>query len=296
MEVIKSCPICNNPEYSHFISCKDYTVSRETFSIVRCDKCGFLFTNPRPDISHIGEYYKSEDYVSHSNTSKGLINKLYKGVRKYTLGRKLKLINSLSAKGIVLDIGCGTGEFLYTCKSAGWRTLGVEPDAGARKFGAENYGLDVKEESSLSTLPSGNYDIITMWHVLEHVYNLKDRVNELKRLLKESGRIIVAVPNSSSLDASYYKESWAAYDVPRHLYHFRPQDIERLFGDSGMKVEKVMPMKFDSYYVSMLSEKYTSGKPNLIKALLKGFASNRSASSDERSYSSQIYIIKKVNS
>jgi SAM-dependent methyltransferase len=294
MVTLTTCPICSSTKTQHFLDCKDYTVSRETFSIVSCSSCGFQFTNPRPDLAKIGTYYKSEEYVSHSNTSKGLINKLYKIIRNYTLSRKLKLVSSFSAGRIILDVGCGTGQFLDACKRAGWNVRGIEPDIDAREYGINHYGLDVKAEQELAQLSDASFDIITMWHVLEHVYNLQDRVKELKRLIKKDGVIIIAVPNCSSHDAIYYKESWAAYDLPRHLYHFKPNDIETLFGNLGMSVELVLPMKFDSYYVSLLSEKYLTGQFNYIKAFYRGFKSNRLAKVDGRTYSSQIYIIKLI--
>ncbi len=293
MEKLEACPICGCNKTKHFIDCIDHTVSRETYSIVRCEQCGFLFTNPRPDKEKIGQYYKSEEYISHSNSSKGIINKLYQEVRKYTLGSKFRLVSSLTKGTRILDIGCGTGEFLNTCKKAGWTCIGIEPDQGARQYGLNNYGLDVKEECAISTLESASFDIITMWHVLEHVYDLKERVAELDRLVKPEGTILIAVPNSSSSDALHYKEAWAAYDVPRHLYHFQPKDIELLFKGFGLNVVRILPMKFDSFYVSMLSEKYQSGKTNLLKALWRGFSSNMSARSNGQTYSSQIYVIKK---
>jgi len=293
MVTIDSCPICLNSEFIHFLDCKDFTVSRETFTIVKCKHCNFLFTNPKPEANKIGAYYKSEDYISHSNTSKGLINKIYKLARKYTLNRKLRLVNSFAVGKNILDIGCGTGEFLDICKRNGWLTKGIEPDEEARNLGISQYGLQVNPESALAEHQTGSFNVISMWHVLEHVYDLRERVKELKRLLSQDGTILIAVPNCSSADASFYKEAWAAYDLPRHLYHFQPMDIQRLFEDLGMKVVKMLPMKLDAYYVSMLSEKYLTGHPNIMKALFHGFSSNRAASRNPGTYSSQIYLIQK---
>jgi 2-polyprenyl-3-methyl-5-hydroxy-6-metoxy-1,4-benzoquinol methylase len=273
--------------------CKDYTVSRETFSIVECCSCGFRFTNPRPEENKLGDYYKSEDYVSHSNTSKGLINNLYQRVRKHTIKGKLKLIGSYSKRGSVLDVGCGTGEFLHTCKVDGWEVMGIEPSEDAREMAIKNYALDVRKEESILSLEKESFDIITLWHVLEHVPHLQERVGELMRLLKSDGTIFIAVPNCASSDAKHYGEYWSAYDVPRHLYHFRPEDIKHLFQDRGMRVERVLPMKFDSFYVSMLSEKYMSGSTNPIKSFFNGLTSNLRAMSSGETYSSQIYVIRK---
>lgn len=293
MEKLDLCPICNSTQFSPFLACVDNTVSRETFQIVQCNSCGFKFTNPRPDESELGKYYHSEDYVSHSNTKKGFINSTYQSVRKYTLLKKLQLISKHYKTGKILDIGCGTGEFLNTCKNARWETLGIEPDEGARKMAINNYGLDVKGEEELERIPNESFDIISMWHVLEHVPKLNERVEELKRLIKPNGIIIIAVPNCNSLDAKTYKEHWAAYDVPRHLYHFTPKDIEALFHKHGMQTFKTLPMIFDSFYVSMLSERIKSGKTNIIRSTWNGLRSNLSATASGKTYSSQIYLIRK---
>jgi 2-polyprenyl-3-methyl-5-hydroxy-6-metoxy-1,4-benzoquinol methylase len=293
MENLTACPICGNQSFKSYMECKDFTVSRETFAVVSCESCGFRFTNPRPESEKLGRYYVSEDYVSHSNSSKGIINWVYQKVRKITLRRKLCLIESFYSKGRILDIGCGTGEFLNECKLAGWDPIGIEPSPDAKKYAAETYGLNVLTEEGLTQIEKESIDIITMWHVLEHVPNLRKRVLEMKKLIKPGGTILIAVPNCGSFDSKHYGEFWAAYDVPRHLYHFQPNDIKRLFGECGMQVLEILPMKFDAYYVSMLSEKYLHGNTRLIPALVIGMKSNWKASlSGESTYSSQIYIIK----
>jgi 2-polyprenyl-3-methyl-5-hydroxy-6-metoxy-1,4-benzoquinol methylase len=293
MQNLSNCPICSASSFSSFLECKDNTVSRETFQIVQCDSCGFKFTNPRPEEDQLGKYYKSEEYVSHSNTAKGFINSTYQSVRKYTLLKKLQLISKYYKTGRILDIGCGTGEFLNTCKNAKWETIGIEPDDDAREMARKNYGLDVRNEKELNNLTNGSFDIISMWHVLEHVPKLNERVEELKRLIKQNGIIIIAVPNCNSQDAKTYKAEWAAYDLPRHLYHFTPKDIETLFKNHGMKVFRILPMIFDSFYVSMLSEKIKTGNTNIIRSLWNGFRSNVAALKSGKTYSSQIYLIRK---
>lgn len=293
MEKLNQCPICESTKTKPFLSCVDHTVSRETFTIVQCESCDFKFTNPRPEESDLGRYYKSEDYVSHSNTKKGFINSTYQTVRKYTLLKKLELISKYFKTGTILDIGCGTGEFLNTCKLAKWKTIGIEPDKDAREMAIKNFGLDVRGEDELKNLPDASFEIISMWHVLEHVPRLNERVAELKRLVKPNGMIIIAVPNCNSLDAKIYKEHWAAYDVPRHLYHFTPRDMDSLFVKEGLKVVRILPMIFDSFYVSMLSEKIKTGKTNIIRSTWNGFRSNVSAIKTGKTYSSQIYLIRK---
>ena len=293
METLSNCPICNSPEAMPFLSCADNTVSRETFAIEQCNSCGFKYTNPRPDENKLGDYYKSENYVSHSNTKKGFINSAYQLVRKYTLIKKLQLISHYHKTGKILDIGCGTGEFLKLFKDAKWQTAGIEPDPDALKMAVKNYDLDIKQEVEIKNLETASFDIITMWHVLEHVPKLNERIEDLKRLIKPNGIIVIAVPNCTSLDAKIYKEHWAAYDLPRHLYHFSPKDIDTIFKNHDLKVFRVLPMIFDSFYVSMLSEKYKKGKLNIIRALWNGFRSNIAAIKTGETYSSQIYLIRK---
>ncbi len=294
METLTNCPVCNMTKTSFFLACQDYTVSRETFQIVECNSCGFKFTNPRPENDKLGNYYKSEAYISHSNTKKGGVNSVYQLVRKYTLLKKLQLISRYYKTGKILDIGCGTGEFLNVCKNAKWDVIGIEPDLDAKKMAIENYGLNVKEESEIKNLESESFDIISMWHVLEHVPQLNERIEELKRLIKKNGIILIAVPNCTSLDASIYSEHWAAYDLPRHLYHFSPEDIESVFKNHNLEVFKILPMIFDSFYVSILSEKYQFGRINIIRAIWNGFRSNFSALKSGKKYSSQIYLIRRM--
>jgi ubiquinone/menaquinone biosynthesis C-methylase UbiE len=289
MDQLEHCPICNHNSFTPFLVCKDHTVSQGAFHITECRECGFRFTNPRPSAEEIGSYYKAEAYVSHTDSKKGFINSIYHKVRKKTLKQKLKLVTSFAKEQNLLDIGCGTGAFLNECKTNNWKTLGLEPDPDARQMAISNYDLDARPIEELSKLPANSVDVITMWHVLEHVLYLKDDVKQFQRVLKTDGTLIIAVPNCSSQDAATYGALWAAYDVPRHLYHFVPGDMDRLFGDIGMKVVKTLPMKYDAYYVSMLSEKHRGG--NLARAFWNGWRSNMAASDSRNDYSSQIYVL-----
>jgi 2-polyprenyl-3-methyl-5-hydroxy-6-metoxy-1,4-benzoquinol methylase len=293
MERISKCPVCEKEEFGLFLNCLDYTVSRETFSIVQCNSCNFKFTNPRPETSILGNYYNSDDYISHSNTSKGFVNTAYQTIRKYTLLKKLQLISKFYKTGNLLDIGCGTGEFLNTCKNAKWKTVGIEPDNKTREIASQKYSLEIYPENQLKDFKNESFEIITMWHVLEHVPLLNERIEELKRLIKPNGIIIIAVPNCNSKDAQIYKEHWAAYDVPRHLYHFTPHTLEHIFKKHGLKLFNTLPMIFDSFYVSMLSEKIKTGKTNIICSMWNGLRSNLNAIKTGKTYSSQIYLIKK---
>lgn len=296
MESLKACPICGAPDQRHIRDCVDHTVSRETFSIVECGKCSFQFTNPRPGPSEIGRYYESEEYISHSGKTRGIIGKAYRWVRSITLKNKLQLVLGATKKTSkeirLLDIGCGTGEFLWHCKGAGLAVLGLEPSDKARRFAKEQYELGVFPEEGIKELEPSTFDVITMWHVLEHVHNLKGRVEEVYALLKVGGLVIVAVPNRDSYDAKHYGSDWAAYDLPRHLYHFTRSDIVQLFEPYSFSLLETIPMKFDSYYVSMLSDKHR-GRGNIIGSTWNGFISNMKASTGKGTWSSQIYILRK---
>lgn len=284
--------MCGSNRFEPFLICKDYTVSKEDFKIVSCTACGFKFTNPRP--ADLGRYYKSEDYVSHTNTKKGIVNRLYHLVRNYTLGKKLSLVSGFVSRGTIIDYGCGTGMFLAVCKGAGWNTFGMEPDEDARQI-ASGQGLTVAQDKSAleSLLPDQFVNAITLWHVLEHVTDMDQTLSFFKNKLSANGVLIIAVPNYTSYDARYYKEFWAAYDVPRHLHHFSKSTIEQLLSPYGFSLVQTKPMKFDSFYVSMLSEKYKTGSVKLFKAFLKGLQSNFKAK-EAFGYSSVIYIFKKA--
>ena len=263
------CPVCGSSSINPVLSVNDYTVSGKNFSIWQCTDCSLRFTQDVPDMNTIGDYYKSEDYISHTNTSKGLINRLYKITRKKTLRQKRKLVCKETGKkqGSLLDVGSGTGAFVKEMKQNGWQVIGLEPDAEARKIAKETFNCELKNTDELFHLPANSFDAITLWHVLEHVHDLHKYLEQLKKLLQPSGRLIVAVPNYTSFDASTYKEDWAAYDVPRHLYHFSPVSMKLLIEKAGMKISGYRPMWFDSFYVSLLSSKYkNAGLPPFADA------------------------------
>ena len=292
MLTLQQCLVCGSSHFDPFLTCKDYTVSQETFNIVSCKDCGFKFTNPRPENSVLGNYYKAESYVSHTNSKKGIVNKLYHAVRNYTLKSKIKMVSGFVSRGTILDYGCGTGMFLYAIKNAGWETYGMEPDNDAKKMASEN-GNNVfsDKESVVSSIGDKTFNAITLWHVLEHVTDMPETLAFFKHKLNKDGVLIIAVPNHVSYDAHYYKEHWAAYDVPRHLHHFELKSMKALVEQAGFKLQETKPMKFDSFYVSMLSEKYKTGSVNLLKAFWIGLQSNLKAK-NTHSYSSTIYIFR----
>ncbi|MCM0665470.1 class I SAM-dependent methyltransferase [Flavobacterium tyrosinilyticum] len=273
----------------HFLTVKDHSVSKEIFDLYYDEELDMLITSPQPELQNLGKYYESEDYISHTDNKRSLFEKAYHFVKNIALKNKLNLINSQQPqKGKLLDIGAGTGDFLLTAKNDGWETIGVEPSDRAKNIAKEK-GISFVEE--LSTLENHSLDVITMWHVLEHVPDLEYQIQELKRLLKPTGTLIIAVPNYKSFDANHYQTFWAAYDVPIHFWHFSKKSIQVLFEREDMKLEKVLPMKFDSFYVSLLSEKYKTGKMNYVKAFFIGLKSNWKAK-NSKEYSSHIYILK----
>ena len=275
----------NNIFYNKVV---DYSVSKEVFDLHHNPEFDMLITFPKPSLEKLPSYYESDDYISHTDGKRSVFEKMYHFIKGIALKKKLKLINSQGVKGKLLDIGAGTGDFLTVAKNDGWQTVGIEPSAKAKEIAIKK-GVNFAQD--LASLESNSFDIITMWHVLEHVPNLEEYISELKRLIKPSGTIIIAVPNFKSYDAKYYGEFWAAYDVPRHLWHFSKTAIQKLFAKENLKLVEVLPMKFDSFYVSLLSEKYKNGKMNFLKAFWIGLKSNQYGNL-KKEYSSHIYVIK----
>ena len=289
------CLCCGSAAINKVFECKDYTVSNKYFEIWKCNACTFRFTQMVPAEAAIGAYYQSSDYVSHSDTKKGLVNRLYHYVRNFTLTTKLNLIEKVTnvKNGILLDVGAGTGAFAFTMQQAGWNVTGLEPDEIARANALKNHQLQLEELSKLDSLSPDTFDAITLWHVLEHVHDLQGYLENFLKILKPAGRLVIAVPNHTSYDANFYKQYWAAYDVPRHLYHFSPKSMQILLEQKGFVIESFKPMWFDSFYVSMLSEKYRYGKDQLMSAVWIGLLSNIKALFNTKRCSSVIYVIKK---
>ena len=291
LEELHECPVCKNSTFTPYIGCKDYLVSQIDFNIQACTSCGLRFTNPRPNKESIGEFYQSADYVSHNDQSAGIVNKLYRLVRQYTLRQKLNLIDSIyPKKGKVLDIGCGTGLFLDTCQKNGWSIAGVEPDTNAREIAVTRLKENIVND--LSEIHDEQFDLITMWHVLEHVADLRETVQELNRRLRKGGTLLLALPNSDSHDAQYFKQYWAAYDTPRHLSHFTPSTINQLVSQTGFSLVDTKPMYFDSFYIGVLSTRNRDGRTNWLESIYQGIRSNW-AGKRTGDYSSLIYIFMK---
>jgi SAM-dependent methyltransferase len=289
------CPVCSSNHIQKLLDIQDYTVSHEIFEVWHCSKCTFRFTQNIPTADNIGPYYQSANYISHSDTQDGFIHRCYHMVRNYTLQLKRKLIQETTGKqiGDLLDVGAGTGAFSKVMKNAGWAVTGLEPDETARKNALEINELQLLSPDNLYKISPESFDAITMWHVLEHVHDLQGYLEKYHSILRKNGRLIIAVPNYTSYDASVYQQYWAAYDVPRHLYHFSPESMSMLADKKGFKINSIRPMWFDSFYVSMLSEQYKTGGNQYLSAFWTGLLSNLKTIFDHKKCSSVIYILEK---
>ncbi len=268
---------------------KDYSVSGESYDLIYEPKYEMFYTSPKPEESKLDRYYDTEDYISHTDSKSSLKDKVYQFVKGVMLRRKLMIIEKYNKKGDLLDLGAGTGDFLIEAKKKGWLIDGVEPSAKAVALASQK-GIFLKNDIHQI---NNKFDVITMWHVLEHVYNLNDYLSFLKKKLAEHGTLFIAVPNFKSYDAEYYGKFWAAYDVPRHLYHFSKRSVEKLFAEHGLEVIKIRPLIFDAFYVSLLSEYYKTGKYKYFSSLCFGMRSNFSAM-HTKEYSSHIYVLKHI--
>lgn len=292
---INACPLCGGTHLKRVMTCTDFYASGEQFDVFSCEDCGFTFTQDVPVEAEIGRYYETPDYISHSDTKKGAMNTLYHQVRKYMLGRKARLIAKESHRksGRLLDIGTGTGYFAATMAQRGWKVEAIEKNEQARVFAKQHFGLEVMNEEALQELEPGSFDVITLWHVMEHLEHLDRTWERLYELLSDRGKLIVAVPNCSSYDAEKYREYWAAYDVPRHLWHFTPVTIQQWASKHGFVMAARHPMPFDAFYVSILSEKHRKNSFPFIKGMYTGTLAWFSALGRKERSSSMIYVFRK---
>jgi 2-polyprenyl-3-methyl-5-hydroxy-6-metoxy-1,4-benzoquinol methylase len=287
------CPACGYNVNNLYLESEDYFLTGEKFDIHKCDGCGLLLTIPCPEPSELGRYYESTEYLSHNTQKQNLKTILYGAIRKRNLSHKYTIINKYKQGGHILDYGCGTADFLAWCKIHNWKITGIEPNENARKVAREKNQIEPLQESEIKNLPPKSFDLITLWHVLEHVPNLHERIEDFKTLLKDDGIILIAVPNASAWDASHYKKFWAAWDLPRHLYHFTPDSLLKLFASHQLTRKDTLPMKFDAFYICLLSEQY---KKNLLAfpfAFVNGLRSNFMAKNKPERFSSFISIFKK---
>lgn len=269
---------------------KDYGVSGEAFELLYNENYDMLVTSPQPEAHKLDAYYKSENYISHTDAKHSVFEKIYQLVKDRMLSKKLQWIqNEKSEEVKLLDFGAGTGDFIVSAKEKGWKAIGIEPNQEARERAKEK---NVELFEALDELKKNDFDVITLWHVLEHIPDIEEKIQRLKELLKDDGLLIIAVPNFKSFDAEYYQKYWAAYDVPRHLWHFSKKSIQKIFAKNQMNVSKVLHLPFDAYYVAMLSEKYRNKRTNYLNALRVAFLSNQKAKRTGE-YSSLVYFIRK---
>lgn len=288
-----TCPVCGASGLQEQFRCTDHFVSGEVFPVLRCDSCGFRWTGAPPAEEEIGAYYQSEEYISHSNTSRGIVSRAYHLVRHYMAGRKASVVERYagSTTGSLLDIGAGTGFFLHFMGQRGWRITGTEPSETARRVATSERGLSLLPAEALFSLPDSSFDVITLWHVLEHLHDPALYWSEFRRLLRPSGTLILALPNPESWDARHYGKFWAAWDVPRHLWHFSPSTLERMATTHHFRLLKTLRMPFDSFYVSILSEKYRKSTLPLLRGAWYGTLSWGNALVSKNNCSSLIYIL-----
>ncbi len=287
--------MCGGTQLERALTCVDHYATGEMFHLCRCAKCGFLFTQDFPAEAEIGRYYETPDYISHSDTKKGIVNRAYHYVRRYMLKRKARLVMSEAHRkqGRLLDIGTGTGYFPATMKALQWQVQALEKSASARDFARTHFDLDVKPETALADYEPGSFDVITLWHVMEHLEHLNETWEKLHSLLIDKGVLVVAVPNPSSYDARKYGAYWAAYDVPRHLWHFTPDTMQRFGAKHGFILSARYPMPFDAFYVSMLTERYMHRSGVFVRGLLTGTMAWFSSLVRKERSSSMIYVFRK---
>lgn len=291
---MEECPVCGQKKFSEKFRCEDYFVSHEQFAVCCCDACQFTFTQDIPSGESIARYYEAPDYVSHSDTKKGWINSLYHAVRKRMIRRKVKLVEKNRPVGRLLDIGCGTGYFAGTMKERGMEVIGIEPSSAASEIARTKFGLDVRPAEALFDMPEKHVETITLWHVLEHLTDLNKSMDRFREILEDNGTLIIAVPNVNSYDARKYRQYWAAYDVPRHVWHFSPDTLALTAKKHGFKITDIKPMPFDAFYISMLSEKYKENKLSAIRGAFTGLVAYFVCLFDKKKSSSLIYILKKA--
>ena len=286
------CPWCDSEKTQIHLWVKDLFLTNEAFEIHECLKCGLLFTEPRPKPEEIGKYYQSEEYYSHQENKKGFVPRIYEAVKSVNLKKKYKMATKGLEPGRMLEIGCGAGDFLHTMEKHGWTCTGIEPSESAKEIATKKVKAKLLNPQEIDKLEDESFDLITMWHVLEHVDNLKEEIKQLQRLVKKGGRLVLALPNFKSADAQYYKEYWAAYDVPRHLNHFCRESINNIFKTTDFKRIKTDKLVWDAYYISYMSEKYMNHSLPLLKGAWKGLRSNCKARKNGE-WSSLVYILER---
>ena len=286
------CPWCQSEKAHLHLSLKDYFLTQEPFEIMVCEDCGLLYTTPKPSDEKLGDYYKSDEYYSHQENKKGFIPRVYEAVKSVNLKHKIAIATQGKEPGRLLDIGCGVGDFLHFAEQNGWQCTGAEPSDDASSIAKKRIKAEIMLPKDLEKLPDESFDVITMWHVLEHVSDLQWQVNQLNRLLKKGGRLVIALPNFRSYDAQYYKDKWAAYDVPRHLNHFSQDPIAKIFNINGLIQNQTQKLVWDAFYISFMSEKYRQNSLPMLRGIYRGLIYNMKAKKNGE-WSSLVYVFEK---
>lgn len=293
MENINTCPICQSDAISQSFAVKDHMVSGESFNVVSCADCGFQRTSPRPN--PIGPYYESDDYLSHNTNKRSLFDRAYHIIRDRAASQKLQFLQKQLSQNTeiprLLDIGCGIGVFLNEAKKQKWSISGVEISDSARKQAETRLNQPIFKHFD-EVPPDAKFDGISLWHVLEHLPNPVETLQKIHTHAEEGAALVLGLPNPESHDAQFYGSDWAAWDVPIHFWHFRKQDVEALANMTGWTLESVHPMKWDSYYVSLLSESFIHGRKRWVPATWRGWLSNLKGG--EHNTSSLKYVLRKL--
>ena len=291
MNQLTTCQICQSSETKIIKRCRDHLVSKKTFGIRQCAHCLFEWTDPQPSKKRIKKYYKSKKYISHSDCKLNLNDWIYHIARSVAKHKKRNIVGK--GKGLLVEIGCGTGSLLKYCQELGWRVVGIETNHKARKTSKLKHGLVLKKSLANANLSENSINTIMLWHVFEHLYDPNGIITKLERLLIEEGRIIIAAPNSRANEIDIYNEGWAAYDVPRHLYHYSKENMQQIAKNNGFEISKIVPLWFDAYYISILSEQMNDNRFAFVKGLLVGTWSNLKAWLFNKEFSSIVYVLTK---
>jgi 2-polyprenyl-3-methyl-5-hydroxy-6-metoxy-1,4-benzoquinol methylase len=295
MAEVKSCLVCGSSGFAERFSAKDCLVSGQLFLISECRSCGFVFTSDPPDEKDIGRYYISEDYISHTDKKRNLTEVAYHLARSIMLRKKYRLISrvSISKTGTLLDVGSGTGYFAAYMKKRGWNVTGIELSEQARSVSVSKSGINALEPSEINGIPAASADCVTFWHVLEHLYDPAEWLYEVRRILKDDGKCIIAIPNIESADARWFGKNWAALDVPRHLWHFSPATITRFAVENGFVCTMIKPMPLDIFYISILSYRNQKSYMPLLRGIITGLLLSAGNLFNKERASSLIYVISK---
>jgi SAM-dependent methyltransferase len=235
------CPMCGASDGAPLVETADQMLpGPERFRLLSCRACGHLYQSPRPSPEAIGAYYPA-GYISFQPAVADLPSPLRRlELRRYYATRRRIVERAVAGPGRILDVGCATGNFLDAMRAAGWRAQGVEPSVEAAAYARERLGLDVLTgRLEDAALPSGAFDVVTLWDVLEHVHEPRATLAEAARLLRPGGALILGLPNPDSLEARLLGPHWIGWDLPRHLNLFRPALLRAQLATMGLPVERI---------------------------------------------------------